>query len=122
MFGDNEIEKQKFYHYKNTIFNDNILISKKISSVEKIYKYFIGYMVDYCKIKPLCISLLKTSAYVKIYDGETKWIYFLTEDGELLKKYNDTWNKVSNSIKSEFVLAITCLREKFGINLPNSLF
>ena len=42
------------------------------------------------------------SAYVKIHDGETKWMYFLIEDDELLKRYNDIWNKVSNRIKNEF--------------------
>ena len=26
----------------------------------------------------------KTSAYVKCYDGQTKWMYFLNEDGDLL--------------------------------------
>ena len=47
--------------------------------------------------------LPKTSAYVKSYDGgATKWVYFLIENKELLKKYNGTWNKVSNNIKKEF--------------------
>ena len=32
--------------------------------------------------------LLKTSAYVKSYDGQTKWIYFLIEDDDLLEKHN----------------------------------
>ena len=32
--------------------------------------------------------LPKTSAYVKSYDGHTKWIYFLIEDDDLLEKYN----------------------------------
>ena len=45
--------------------------------------------------------LPKTSAYVKGYDGETKWVYFSIEDGDLLNKYNNIWNKVSNSIKKE---------------------
>ena len=27
---------------------------------------------------------------------------FLIEDDELLKKYNDIWNKASNSIEKEF--------------------
>ena len=27
----------------------------------------------------------KTSAYVKSYDGQTKWMYFLIEDDELLE-------------------------------------
>ena len=28
--------------------------------------------------------------------------YLIEEDDELLKKHNDIWNKVSNSIKNEF--------------------
>ena len=32
--------------------------------------------------------LPKTSAYIKIYDGQTKWMYFLIEDDESLKEYN----------------------------------
>ena len=52
---------------------------------------------DY-KIKPFNITLTKTSIYVKIYDGETKWMYFLIDDNELLKRYNDIWNKVFNYI------------------------
>ena len=30
--------------------------------------------------------LSKTSAYVKSYDGHTKWMYFLIEGDDLLKK------------------------------------
>ena len=30
--------------------------------------------------------LLKTSAYVKGYDGQTKWMYCFKEDDDLLKK------------------------------------
>ena len=58
-------------------------------------------MNDDFKIKSLYIMLPKTSACVKSYDGETKWTYFLIENDDLLKKYNDIWNKVSNSIKIE---------------------
>ena len=36
-------------------------------------------------VKPLNIMLLKSSAYVKSYDGLTKWMYFLIEDNYLLK-------------------------------------
>ena len=45
--------------------------------------------------------LPKASAYVKSYDGETKWINFFIKDDNLLKRYNDIWNKASNSIKKE---------------------
>ena len=43
--------------------------------------------------------LPKTRAHVKSYDGQTKWMYFLVEDDELLKKYNTVWDKVSADIK-----------------------
>ena len=46
--------------------------------------------------------LPKTSAYVKRYDGQTKWMYFLIEDDDLLEKYNTIWDKVSADIKREF--------------------
>ena len=38
--------------------------------------------------------LTKTSAYVKSYDGQTKWRNFLIED-------DDFWDKVSADVKKE---------------------
>ena len=32
--------------------------------------------------------LPKTSVYAKSYDGQTKWVYFLIEDDDLLEEYN----------------------------------
>ena len=46
--------------------------------------------------------LPKTSVYVKSYDWQNKWIYFLTEDDHLLQKYNTIWDKPSENIKKEF--------------------
>ena len=46
--------------------------------------------------------LPKTSAYVKSYDGQTKSMSFLIEDGDLLEKYNTIWDKVSANINKEF--------------------
>ena len=43
--------------------------------------------------------LPKTSSYVKRYDGQTKGIYSLIEDGDLLEKCNTIWNKVSADVK-----------------------
>ena len=34
------------------------------------------------------LILPETSAYVKIYDGQTKWMCFLIEDDDSLEKYN----------------------------------
>ena len=103
-FGDIEIEKHKFYCYKSPTFKedgdiDNILVFNKISSSEKNYKYFIGYLYDDYKIKLLHIVLPKRSAYVQSYDGQTKWMHFLID---LLEKYNTIWANVTSHIKKRF--------------------
>ena len=56
--------------------------------LKKNYKYFIGYLHNNHKIKPLNIMLPKSNVYVKSYDGQPKWMYFLIEGDELLEKYN----------------------------------
>ena len=71
---------------------DNILMSNKISSGDRNYKYFDGYLDDYYKIKPLIIMLPETTLYIKR-------CHFSIED--LQKKYNDIWNEVSNNIDKE---------------------
>ena len=64
--------------------NEKVLASNKISSGQKKekkknkknYECFIGYLCNVHKVKPLHIRLPKISAYVKSYDGQTKWMYF----------------------------------------------
>ena len=51
-------------------------MSSKISSGEKSYKYFTGYLYNDYEIKPLHIMLPKISAYVKIYEGQTNGCTF----------------------------------------------
>ena len=77
IFGDIEIEKNKFCHHKTSIFLkdvdiEKVLVPNKISFDEKNYKYFIGYLDNDNKVKPLHIMLPKTSAYIKKYDEQTK--------------------------------------------------
>ena len=106
-FGNIEIEKNRFYHHIILIFLgdvdiEKVLVFNKISFGEKNYKYFIGYLYNDNKVKPLTIMLPKTSAYVESYDGRTKWMYFLIEDDDLLEKYNTIWDKVNANIRKEF--------------------
>ena len=78
------------------------LVKNIISIIsKKNHKNFIGYL-DENKVKQLTIIFLKTNAYVKIYDAQTKWMFFSIEDEELLKKLNENWNGVSNSVKEGF--------------------
>ena len=91
-FGDIEIQKQKFHHHKESISIKNIdinkiVVSNKVSFGKKAFKYFIGYKYAK-KIRPLCIFLLKISAYRKDFD-ETKYMSFLIKDDELLEEYHE---------------------------------
>ena len=70
-------------------------------------------------IKPLHIMFPKTSAYVKIYDGQTKGMYFLIENDELLEKYNSIWDKVSADIKKEFDSEPAYNKEFFKIKIKS---
>ena len=68
MFDDIKIEK--FRQYKSPIFLEdvdinNIIVSNKIFSGEKNYKYFIDCMCDDYNIELLHKILLKASAYLK---------------------------------------------------------
>ena len=67
---------------------EKLLLSNKIYFGEKNYKYFIGYLYNDHKVKTLHIMIPKTSAYVKSYDGQIKWMYFLMADDDFLEKYN----------------------------------
>ena len=60
-------------------------------------------MCNYNKVKPLHIMLPKMNAYVKSYDGQTKWMYFLIEDCDLVKKYNTNQDKFSTDIKKKLI-------------------
>ena len=77
---------------------EKLLVSNKISSSGKNYKYFVSYLYNDYKVKPLHIKLPKTSTYVKSYDGQTKWMYFLIENDDLLEKCNTIWYKVNADI------------------------
>ena len=42
------------------------------------------------------------SAYIKRNDGQIKWMYFLIEYDDLLKKYDNIWDKFGANIKEAF--------------------
>ena len=71
-FGDIQIENNKFYCYKTPILLgdvgiEKVLVSNKISFGEKKkHKYFIGYLYNDHKVKPLNVMLPKTHTYVRL--------------------------------------------------------
>ena len=57
------------------------------------------------------IILPKKTAYVKSFDGQTKWMMtFLVEDDNLLEKYNTIWDKVSANIKTKLIASLSIMK------------
>ena len=76
-----KLKKNKLCHHKSPIFLEDVniekvLVPKKISFRGKTYKYCIDCLYNDYKPKPLHKMLLKTSVYVKRYDGQAKWMCF----------------------------------------------
>ena len=104
-FEDIEIEKRTFYSYKRRaalrdVDIEKVLVSNKICLAKKKFQYFIDYLV--IKLSHCIYSFLKTSACVKSYVGQTKWMYFLIEEDDLFGKCNTFWGKVRADVKKEF--------------------
>ena len=90
--------------------NYQYLKSNKIASGEKSNKYFTGYLQNDNEVKPLHAILPKTSAYVKSYDEQTKWMCFLIENDDLLEKYITIWDKVSPDVKNNLITSLSTIK------------
>ena len=67
---------KKFISKLNII--NKILVSNEVSFGKKGFKYFISYK-EAKKIRPVCIFLIKVSAYRRYFD-ETKYVSFFIKD------------------------------------------
>ena len=85
-------------------------MSNKVLFGGKSDKYIIGYLCNNDKVKSLHIMLPKTCAYLRSYDGQTKMMYFLINDDDLLEKYNTIWDKVSADIKKNLIASLSIIK------------
>ena len=60
---------------------------------KKTITTFIACLYNRNKVKPLNAMLPKRRAYLKGYNGQTKWMYFLIEDDDIWDKYNTVWDR-----------------------------
>ena len=73
-------------------------MSSKIYFSEKV---LIDYLFTGNKVKPLNIMLPETSAYVKIYDGQAKWMDLLIEVDDVIEKYNTICDKAIADVEKK---------------------
>ena len=104
-FGDRKFLKSYFYKNKKITKTNDIDVNKLLVSKEEPYginnsfKYSIGHN-DNNVIRPLRVKLPQMTGYVKTFDNVT--MSFKTKDKQLLKKYNQIWEKVEKILKIEF--------------------
>ena len=90
--------------YKNIgIYNIEYITIKRIDDCENIYS-----------VNPLYLRINHTSGYIE-EKGVNKYLIFdsTDENKELLKKYNDVWNRIRNKIKE--ISSGECDYEKYYI-------
>ena len=96
MFDEDCINKNAFHKIKIPISIDKVYIKRIVSPSKHWYgnkssfKYYIGYMHvgnDFPIL--LCIKLLQMTGYVKYFDKNNKYIYFLVHDKDLLQIYSE---------------------------------
>ena len=61
----------------------------------------------------------KVRAYVKYYDGKTKWAFFLFEDDEILKEWNNIWDKFRNDMKKKLMVNTSTIKNRENQNKNN---
>ena len=105
-FGDEEVDKKKFYSSKQAILLDSVDLSKIVVSSrwklnDTTYKYFCGYLNNDV-IKPLCVILPQMNVYIKYFDDGGKNMSFVTDDEKVYEKYDEIWNVVKSLLKLKF--------------------
>ena len=68
--------------------------------VQSTFKYFIGYN-DNDAIRTLCVRLPQMAGYARKFDKNAT-MSFMANDKQLLKNYNEIWEKVEELLKIEF--------------------
>ena len=79
-----------------------VLYDKTSCGNKDLFKYYIGYRHKDGAFPPLNVKLLQLTRYAKQFNNGDKLINFLVVDKELLKKYNEIWNKIKSLFKKEF--------------------
>ena len=102
------IDKHTFHNNNSSIsineveINRIVLFDKTSCGNKGSFKRYIGYRHKDGTFSPLNVNLPQLAGYVKHFNNGDKLINFLVADKELLKKYNEIWNKIKSLFKKEF--------------------
>ena len=101
-------DKKAFLNNKSSISIDKVeinrivLLNKTLFGNKGSFKHYIGYRHVDGNFSPINIKIPQLTGYAKHFNNGDKLIYSLIADKELLKKYNETWDKIKSLFKKEF--------------------
>ena len=105
-FNNIRVNKKEFRKSKqginlDSVNVDQIVLSDKCMHSDESFKCFIGYQKGEI-VKPLCIILQQTMAYIKYFEDGGKNISFLIKDEKVQKKYEEIWSVIKNKLGIKF--------------------
>ena len=98
--GEIKIDKKEFHKSKkpvdfNLVDTNEIVASDKFE-LEEGDKYYIRYK-DGEFVRPLHVILTQMSGFIKYFDSNRKNVPYLSEDEEIIIKYNKIWKKTTKT-------------------------
>ena len=106
--GETCIDKNSFQNNKSSISINEIEINRKVFFDKTSYgnkgsfKSYTRYRHKHGTFSRLNIKPPQLIGYAKHFNNGDKLINLLVADKELLKKYNEIWNKIKSLFKKEF--------------------
>ena len=99
-FDEIQIDKDEFHKSKKPvelelIYTNKVFISDRFE-LDEGDKYYIGYK-DGEFVRPLCIIPPQMSGYIKYFDGTRKNMSFLSDNVEIIIKYNKIWKNITKT-------------------------
>ena len=103
-FDSTRVYKKEFHISKLPINLDLVKtdqISDKFKHSDDGFKYFIGYKEGET-VKPLRIILPQMSEYIKYFKNNSKNMFFIIKNDDVLDKYNEIWKKMKEELNIKF--------------------
>ena len=103
------IDKNAFHNNKSSISINEVEIKRIVLFDKTLYgnkgslKRYIGYRYKNGTFSPLNVKLPQLTGYGNHFNNGDKLINFLVTDKELLKNYNEIWNKIKSLFKKNLI-------------------
>ena len=105
-FDNIRVNKREFHKSKQPINLDlqnvdQIVVSEKFKHIDGGFKYFIVQKEGEI-VQPFCLILPQMVGYIKYFENDSKNMFFMIKNDDVLDKYNEIWNKIKIKLNMKF--------------------